>query len=138
MKRSLIILALTAIAASVQAPAQPPANPEWVGVWHATVDVRWPDTLTLATDAGRLEGTLVLDMLSGDGGVTQVIERDAHVLVDPHLQGNKLSFQVKIRMRDGKSSLRNFTVTLLSPGKAELHCANCGANAPTIELTKER
>lgn len=137
MKRILLVLALTAIAAAMQAPAQPPANPKWVGVWHAQADVQRPDTLTLAADTGKLGGTIVLDMISREGGVTQVIEREPHVLVNPHLEANRLSFQVKIKMRDGRSSLRNFIVTLLSPGRADIHCVNCGANAPTVELTKD-
>jgi hypothetical protein len=138
MKRNLSILALAALAACAQATAQSATNQKWVGVWHAQVDVQQPDTLTLAADTGKLEGTIVLDMLSSEGGVTHVMEREAHVLMDPHLNGNTLSFQVKMEMRDGRTILHNFAVTLTAPGKADIRCINCGTDAPTVVLARDR
>lgn len=137
MKRKLFVLALTAIAACMPVLAQSAANQQWVGIWQANVDVEHPDTLTLAADSGKLGGTIVLDMLTRKGGVTRVIEREPHVLMDPHIDGTTLSFQVKMKMRDGTAILHNFTVTRISPGKADIHCVNCGSNAPTVSLTKE-
>ncbi len=138
MNRKTFFLAMALLVGGGQALAQPGANQKWIGVWHAEVNVQRPDTLTLAADSGRLGGTIVLDMISGEGGVPQVIERDPHVLLNPHLDGNTLWFQIQMRMRDGKAVMHTFTATLISPGKADIECLNCGADAPVVEMAKDR
>lgn len=138
MKRVFVIVALTAAAACINLFAQPPAKDNWIGIWHAHVNGRPTDTLTLASDPGKLGGTIVLDMVSEDSGSPRVIASDPHLLMNPHLNGETLSFQVRMKMRDGKPALRNFTATLLSQDKADVHCLNCGADAPVVEFTRDR
>lgn len=138
MKSRLFIFLLISIAASAQAVAQSPANRAWVGIWHAHADGQPTDTLTLATDTGELGGTIVLDMIRDEAGTPDVIARDPHLLMNPHLNGNTLSFRVRMTMRDGRAVIRNFAVTLTSPGKANIHCINCGPRAPAVPMTRDR
>jgi hypothetical protein len=135
MKIPMLILPWTVIAACSLALAQPATNTDWVGIWHADADGLPTGTLTLATDTGTLGGTVVLDMVSREGGTPHVIESEPHVLMNPHVDGNTLAFQVKMKKPDG-SVVASFNVTLTSAGKANIHCVNCGANAPAVELVR--
>jgi hypothetical protein len=91
--------------------------------------------LTLAKDNGALEGTLVLNGISRDGGQPHIAVREPHVLMQPRLYGRTLSFQLK--RLDTSSPTMNFTVTLNNAGIATMHCMNCGVDAPVVEMTKE-
>jgi hypothetical protein len=133
--RIRLIVALTAMAAGAFAVAQAPGKQDWVGIWQANVGGKPSGTLTLAADTGELGGTLVLDMVSDEGGTPHVIASEPHVLMQPRVDGNVLSFGVKTKRTDA-AALANFTVTLVSPGKANIHCTNCGADAPVVELSK--
>lgn len=109
---------------------------QFVGIWHADLDGQPTGTLTLATDTGELGGTVVLDMVSDRSGTPRVIASEPHVLMNPRVSGNTLSFQVKMKRPDGAILVPTFTVTLTSLGKAGIHCVTCGAKAPVAELTK--
>lgn len=117
--------------------AQASANGSWVGIWHATPDGLPAGALTLAADTGELGGTLVLDIISHDGGRTHVIAAEPHVLLNPHVDGNTLSFEIKA-IRKGALAPANFTVTRIAPDKAIIQCESCGANGPGITLTKDK
>lgn len=138
MRHKLLVGTLAAIAACAQAPAQLAVNQNWVGIWRAQVDGQPTDTLTLAMDTGALGGTIVLDMVSQEGGMPHVIASEAHVLLNPHLAGNTLSFQVRMAKPGGTAVLRRFTVTRTTPGKLQIHCADCGPGAPRVELTRDQ
>lgn len=138
MKHKLLVGILTAIAACAQVPAQTAVNQNWVGVWQAQVDGQPTDTLTLAMDTGALGGTIVLDMVSERGGTPHVIAREPHVLLNPHLAGNTLSFQVKMTQPGGPALLRRFTVLGTSPGKLQIHCVDCGPGALQVELIRDK
>jgi hypothetical protein len=131
-----LTIASAAIAAGTFAVAQAANNQDWVGIWHANVAGKPTGTLTLATDTGELGGTLVLDIVSVESGTPHVIASEPHVLMQPRVDGKVLSFQVKTKRTDA-AVLANFTVTLVSPGKANIHCLNCGADAPVVALTKD-
>ena len=117
------------------AATQSNVGPGWVGVWHAELDGQPSAVLTLAQDNGDLEGTLVLNGISRDGGPPHIAVREAHVLMHPRLEGRTLSFQLKRKV--ASSPLMNFTVDLSAQGNARLHCLNCGEDAPVVEMTKE-
>ena len=120
-------------ASSGQAHDQDPSN--FVGVWQGQLDGQPSAILTLAEDTGALEGTLVLNGISREGGQPHIAVREAHVLMRTHVDGNTLSFQVKgIR---GSNDLMNFTVTVSDSRSATIHCSNCGSDAPAVALTKE-
>jgi len=135
MKRNLlIVLTALALVATVQAQA---TSQGWVGIWHADVGGLPTSTLTLANDTGALGGTVVLDMVSDEGGTPHVTESEAHLLVNPAVAGDTLTFQVKMRRRDREGWTASFEVKRTSPDKATIHCVNCGAGAPVLQLVKD-
>lgn len=116
------------------AGAQSDRDAAWAGVWQAELDGQASAVLTLAEDNGALEGTLVLNGISREGGQPHIAIRQTHVLMHPRLEGRTFSFQVK--RQDASRPLMNFTVELTARGKAMLHCLSCGEDAPVIEMAK--
>lgn len=104
---------------------------QWVGVWQGELDGQPGVTVTLGRDGGDLEGTIVFNVVSREGGEAHVIGHDAHVLIQMQLEGRTLSFQV---IRSGDSRVLHLTMRLTSHGKAVLECADCGGSGAT-ELT---
>ncbi len=131
MKAAIYFLAplLTTIAF-----AQSQGDAKWIGVWQGTLDGQPSVTLTLAEDSGELGGTIVLNMISRDGGQPHVVSIQPHTLVHPRLDAGKLSFELNRPDRSGNPM--NFTVALTPEGKARIHCLNCGPDAPTVDLVK--
>ena len=117
------------------AASQSDTEAGWVGVWQGELDGQPSVSLTLAEDTGTLEGTLVLNGISRDGGQPHIAVREAHVLVRPRVDGHTLSFQLK-RLTPS-SPMMNFTVIVATRSKATIHCLNCGDDAPVVEITKE-
>ena len=132
----LLAVTFAAMSGYAQGAPENPSYSQFVGIWHADVDGQPTGTLTLATDTGELGGTVVLDIVSDRSGTPRVIASEPHVLMNLHISGNTLSFQVKMKRPDGTIVLPTFTVTLTSPAKAAIHCVTCSANAPVVELTK--
>jgi hypothetical protein len=125
------LCALLIAAATVQS-----SSPfDWIGVWQAEIDGQPNVVLTLAADSGSIAGTLVLNGISRDGGQPHIAVREAHVLLHPTLSGMTLSFEVRgIR---GSGRMMSFTVEETSNERAKIHCLNCGADAPVVEITKQ-
>jgi len=117
------------------AGAQTNEDASWVGIWHAELDGQPSAVLTLAEDNGPLEGTLVLNGISHDGGQPRIAVRETHVLMHPRMDGKTFSFQVK--RKNASNPLMNFTVVLAAEGTATLRCLNCGVDAPVAEMTEE-
>ena len=118
-----------------RAAAQPNSDAGWVGVWQGELDGQPSVILTLAEDTGTLEGTLVLNIVTRDGGQPHIVARQPHVVVRPRIDGNRLSFQLK-RLK-ASSPMMDFTVTLTTDRSARIHCLNCGDDAPVVEMTKQ-
>jgi hypothetical protein len=137
MNCKMLILSLIPLAISVSAGTQTSANAGWVGIWHADSDGLPTGTLTLAAGSGSLGGTVVLDMLSREGGTTHVIASEPHRLLDPRVDGNVLEFQVKLEKPDKSIALANFTVRRIATDKATIHCTSCGPDAPVVDLFRE-
>jgi hypothetical protein len=97
----------------------------WVGVWQGELEGLPSIILTLATDDGSLQGTLVLNGINGEGGAPHIAARETHVLLHPKLSGMTLSFEVK-GLRGGSSTTLDFTVEQTSSRTATIHCLNCG------------
>jgi hypothetical protein len=129
-------IAVLAIALCATAEAQTASDEDWVGIWHADVGGQPTGTLTLATDTGELGGTVVLDMVSDKSGTPKVIASEPHVLMNPVADGNTLTFQVKMQKPHGPIFVASFEVKRTAPDRATIHCVNCGADAPVVELVK--
>ena len=136
MKRGTLLLGCLMLAASLSAFAQSTGKESWIGVWQGARDGQPSVTLTLADDNGELGGTVVLNVFGNDNGQARLIASEPHVLVHPRLDGNTFSFQA--RRIDHSADLMNFAVVLDQPGKAQIHCANCGPDAPFVEMLKSR
>lgn len=137
MKKSASILALSAIAlvcsttlASAQAgPSSMSSNLKWVGVWQGQLESFPGVVLTLGDDLGELSGTMVFTAIR-DGVIAGHTTRN---ILHPHLDGNRLSFQVK-DPRDGDHMLE-MSLDLTGDSKGKLLCAKCEA-APPIAMEK--
>jgi len=68
MQREIAALALAFTSAFGVAHAQSEVNANWTRIWHASTGGLLTDTLTLAADTSELGGTVVLNMISRDGG----------------------------------------------------------------------
>lgn len=106
----------------------------WVGVWQGQLGGLPSVILTLGNDDGTLQGTLVLNGISREGGSPQIAVHETHALLHPSLNGMTLSFAVKGLRR--ANATMNFTVELTSDTSAKIHCLNCGDNAPTVAITR--
>ncbi len=113
------------------AHAQNAAKPEPLGIWRGTLVGVPSVTLTLADDTGWLDGTIVFYGLDAD--THQVASIEPHTLIHPKLDGNVLTFQV----RRLDATLITVKVLFLTPTKAELHCLDCGDDAPLAELARD-
>jgi len=124
-----LLIATTTVAIQSSNPS------DWVGVWQGELDGQPSVVLTLARDNGALEGTLVLNIISRDGGQPHIIAHEPHTLMQLHLEGARLSFHLK--RIDGSSRPMDFNVELTSHEHAKIHCLNCGDKAPNVEITKQ-
>ena len=95
MQETLCALLIAATALAHQSSS----TSDWIGVWQGELDGQPSVTLTLAEDTGMLEGTLVLNIISRDNGQPQIIAREPHVLMRPHVDCVKLSFEVNLNWR---------------------------------------
>lgn len=133
MKLGMLAVAGLSMGLACAALAQSANDAAWVGVWQGELDGQPGVTLTLAEDTGELGGTVVLNMVSKQGGTAHVIGSVSHVLLHPELQGNVLTFEVK-QARDGR--VMRFSVTRTADGKAQIHCLSCGPGGPVAPLEK--
>ena len=131
MQQTLCAFLIAATTMAVQSST--PSN--WVGVWQGELEGLPSIILTLATDDGSLQATLVLNGINGEGGTPHIAVRETHVLLHPKLSGMTLSFEVKGH-RGGSSTTMDFTVEQTSSRSATIHCLNCGEDAPAVEITK--
>lgn len=110
------------------------ANKQWLGVWQSMLDGKPGVTVTLANDTGHLSGTIVLNMINGEGGRVRVIGSEAHVFPSPRLDKDTLTFE--LRKQRAPDETMDFAMVLKPDGTATIHCTNCDG-APVIELIKE-
>ncbi|KAA6464628.1 hypothetical protein DYQ86_01285 [Acidobacteria bacterium AB60] len=130
MKLSVPAIALSLL--TLPGLAQPTISNPWVGLWQ---DQQPGVLLTLGDDNGQLAGGIVFNIVAHNGGQTYLAGRDAHAILTPRVDGDTLSFQV-IRRPDSRKL--DITVRMTADGKATLHCRNCGPDAPTVEIIRER
>ena len=127
-------LMIGALAATLLSGAANRTYADWVGVWQGELDGQPAVTLTLGRDSGDLQGTIVFDMLSREGGQPHVIGHDAHVMIHMRVDGSGLVFDV-IRRSDAKNL--HWTMRLTGEDKAVLKCSDCGG-PPSVPLLRTR
>ncbi len=138
----LLILASTCFSLAIILPS--PAHggarlsgpdSQWIGVWQAKLDGQPGVDLTLGDDTGLVGGTVVFHVVSRDGGQPHVIGHDAHVLMNPRIDGDTLRFQV-IRLGDNRQL--EMTMRMTADGTAMFHCLNCGDDSAATEMVRAR
>lgn len=134
MKPGILFLILGTMGLMSAIVAENRTYQQWVGVWEGQLDGQPGVTVTLGSDAGDLQGTIVFNVVTRDGGEAHVMGRDAHVLTHIHLSDSTLAFQV---IRRGDSRDLHLAMHLTDYGKAELQCAHCGG-PPSTELFRMR
>ena len=144
-----LTLASVLLLVSTATSGQPsPTAHTWTGVWHVQATNKPGVVITLADDGGSLTGTIVFDVWKQQ--TNEHIATEPRAVVNPHLEGNTLAFQVrrilKPHLKGDPSGLEDassdtdiakMTLVPTTDGKATLTCLNCGGNAPT-ELVKEQ
>jgi hypothetical protein len=134
MKMGNLAIVCAAIALTTAAGAA--SNNEWTGVWQGKLDGQPSVELTLADDAGSVDGTIVFHAITRDSAGPHVFSTEPHTLIHPHFDGKTLAFQVK--RGNGSGEILDMAVELSSGGKVEFRCSNCGAEGSRAELEKTR
>ena len=110
-------------------------NNQWIGLWQAQLGGQPSVILTLGDDTGQLGGAVVFNVVSREGGQPHVIGHDAHVIMNPHVDGDTLHFQV---IRRGDQRLLEMAFHLTADGAAKFQCQNCGDDAPMVDMVREQ
>ncbi|HEX4321688.1 MAG TPA: hypothetical protein VHZ52_12330 [Acidobacteriaceae bacterium] len=118
----------------------------WTGVWQVKETNKPGVVITLADDSGALIGTIVFDIYKQQ--TNEHIGTEPRTVVNPHLEGNTLAFQVRRILKPqlkgdppiseqapDPTDIVDMTLVPTTENKATLNCPKCGANAPT-ELVK--
>jgi hypothetical protein len=135
MKTRMFVVACAAIAlASAVGAGTNSVHANWVGVWQGKLDGQPSVELTLADDAGDLGGTIVFHAIRKDDTGPHVFSTEPHTLMHPHVDGYKLSFEVK--RGNGSAEILDMTVELGKGGKAEFRCSNCSEDGTRAELER--
>lgn len=104
----------------------------WDGMWQGELNGRPAVTVTLGRDGGNLEGTIVFDMVSREGGEPHVIGHDAHVMIHMRVDSDGLVFEV-FRRSDAKNL--HLTMRFTGDDRAVLECSDCGG-PPSVPLLR--
>jgi hypothetical protein len=134
MKTRILMIACAGLALATIAGAASTGNAKWIGVWQGKLDGVPSVELTLANDAGEVEGTIVFHRIMKDGAGPHIADTEPHTLIHPHIDGNTLAFQVK--RGNGSDAILDMAVELTATGNAEFRCSNCSATGTRAELEK--
>jgi hypothetical protein len=132
MKKLALAITYFLVLANVPLIAQS-AKPALLGVWRGTLDGLPGVTLTLANDTGEIGGTVVFYGINGEAH--QIVLIQPHTLLNPRLEGDTLSFQIKLG--GNRTGLARVTAVFGADNKAQLHCLDCGPDSPTTELIRQ-
>jgi hypothetical protein len=134
MKKRLLAITCGSMMLATMAGAASSNNGTWTGVWQAKLGGQPAVELTLADDAGDVGGTIVFHIVLKDGGAPRVASTEPHTLINPHIEGDTLRFQV-IR-GNGSHEVLDMSAKLTADGKIDFHCTNCGSTGTQAELEK--
>ena len=103
------------------------SDERWVGVWQGQLAGVPGVTITLSDDLGDLNGTIVFTALR-DGSI---VGHAVHMILQPHVDGNTLSFKVKRPGGEGEILYISFVLT--GESKGQLRCPTCGVSTTEME-----
>jgi len=134
MKKRLLAITCGSMMLATVAGAASSNNATWTGVWQAKLEGQPAVELTLAEDAGEVGGTIVFHIVVKDGGAPRVGSTEPHTLINPHIEGDTLRFQV-IR-GNGSHEVLDMSAARMADGKMDFRCSNCSATGTQAELEK--
>jgi hypothetical protein len=134
MRKQFLAITCSAMMLATAAGAAPSNSTQWTGVWQAKLDGQPAVELTLADDAGDVNGTIVFHIVLKKDGPAHVGSTEPHTMINPHVDGNTLKFQV-IR-GNGSHEVLDMSVKKMADDKMDFHCSNCGATGTQAELEK--
>ena len=121
-----LVMALCAGIGSAQTAVQPqPANAKWIGLWQAQLDGQQGVIVTLAERDGRLDGTVVFNIVRREPQ-PHVVASEPLMLRGASIDGDTLHFQVNA-FQD-RPALQ-YDVKSTGVGTAHLKCLNCDGTA---------
>jgi hypothetical protein len=132
MKKMAIVIGCCLILCATPLVAQSTKTAP-LGIWRGTLDGLPGVTLTLADDTGEIGGTVVFYAVNGEP--RHVFSIEPHILLHPTLEGNTLSFQVKLG--GDRTGLARVEVVFNTDTKARLRCLDCGSDSPSAELVRQ-
>lgn len=146
--KHLTFASILLLASTVTFGQPAPTAHAWAGVWHVQETNKPGVTITVADDGGALGGTIVFDVWKRQ--TNEHLATEPRILVNPHLEGNTLAFQVRRILKPhlaGESpaeveapdptDIVEMILARTADDKAVLNCPKCGGNAPT-KLVKEQ
>jgi hypothetical protein len=119
---------------AAQSIDKPFVHPAWSGVWQAKLDGIPAVELTLADDAGEPNGTIVFHAIKNNDGHPFSFSTEPHTLIQPRMNGNVLSFQVK--RGNGSAEILNMSVELEQDGNIKFACSNCGPEGTKADMER--
>jgi hypothetical protein len=132
MKKIAVILSCAVFLGGVSLQGQS-GKAAAVGVWRSFDNGLPTVTLTLAEDSGEIGGAVVFYAIDRES--RRVLFVEPHTLLQAKLEGHMLSFQM--RMGGDRPGLARVDVAFGTENKATLHCLDCGADSPTVELIRQ-
>jgi hypothetical protein len=132
MRKFLVVFgcAVFLVGASLQAQMSKSAP---AGVWRSFDNGLPTVTLTLAEDSGEIGGTVVFYAIDRES--RRVLSVEPHTLLQAKLEGHMLTFQM--RLGGDRAGLARVDVAFGPENKTTLHCLDCGADSPTVELIRQ-
>jgi hypothetical protein len=135
MKRKIFAMTCAVFALTAIAGAASPGTEKWVGVWQGKLGGVPAVELTIGDDAGEMDGTIVFHRIIKDqAGAAHADDTEPHALIRPHMDGDRLLFQVK--RGNGSDEILNMAVELTSPHTVKFACSNCSATGTSADLEK--
>lgn len=128
-----LLLALAALTGSCALSAQTKNEGPWVGVWQGDLDGQPGVTITLVNDTGKLEGTVVFNLVVKErNGAPEIRGRDAHLVRNVNVSDDSLQFQIA---QPRLSRTIHIEMHRIADGKATLQCVDCG-DGPKAVITR--
>jgi hypothetical protein len=127
-----LVIVLGAGVSAAQAPANPHrSNENWIGVWQGLLDGQPGVIITIAERDGRLDGTVVFNIVSREPQ-PHVLASEPQMLLSPRIDGDTLHF--KVNAFPGRPDLE-YDVKTTGRNAAHLKCLNCDGS-PEADLVR--
>jgi hypothetical protein len=122
---AIVAAIVTGYSSPVSAQTMSASTSRWAGTWESKRDGVPSVILKVTQDGVSIQGQAEFNLLKGSLGAAPTIAGTMKVaMVNPHLQGDALAFQIVREDRSGDASKRavlNFVLAPVGDGAARLH-----------------